>query len=106
MVIDLHGHVSAPPCKNFRESYSAHFITEESIAVLNLCKAEARVFNHFPNLRLIISHGGGSVPYQVGRWRAHRVREQESDPSLESFDESMRRLYYDTVLYNLSGRAP
>ena len=48
-----------------------------------------------------MSHGGGSVPYQVGRWRAHRIREQESDPTLESFDESMRRLYYDTVLYNV-----
>ena len=24
----------------------------------------------------------------------------QRDPTLESFDESMRRLYYDTVLYN------
>ena len=47
-----------------------------------------------------ISHGGGSVPYQIGRWRAHRIREQEANPSLESFDDSLRRLHYDTVLYN------
>jgi 4-oxalmesaconate hydratase len=92
--------IHSTACKSFRESYSAHFITEESIAVLNLTKSESRVFRDFPDLRIIVSHGGGSVPYQIGRWRAHRFREQESNPDLESFDESMRRLYYDTVLYN------
>jgi predicted TIM-barrel fold metal-dependent hydrolase len=98
--LDVPGLVHSTACKNPRESYSAHFITEESIAILNLCKASSRVFEDFPKLRLIISHGGGSVPYQIGRWRAHRFREQEADRSLESFDESLRRLYYDTVLYN------
>jgi 4-oxalmesaconate hydratase len=98
--LDVPALIHSASCKNFRESYSAHFITEESIAVLKLCSAESRVFKDFPALRIIVSHGGGSVPYQVGRWRAHRIREQEANPSLESFDESMRRLYYDTVLYN------
>ena len=98
--LDVPGLIHSAACRHFRESYSAHFISEESIAVLNLCKAESRVFQDFPNLRLIIAHGGGSVPYQIGRWRAHRFREQESRPGLESFDESLRRLYYDTVLYN------
>jgi 4-oxalmesaconate hydratase len=99
--LDVPALIHSTACKHFRESYSAHFISEESIAVLNLCKAESRVFTDFPDLRLIISHGGGSVPYQIGRWRAHRFRERESDPSLETFDDSMRRLYYDTVLYNV-----
>ena len=98
--LDVPALVHSTACKNPRESYSAHFITEESIAVLNLCKPESRVFADFPGLRIIVSHGGGSVPYQIGRWRAHRFREQESNPRLETFDESMRRLYYDTVLYN------
>lgn len=98
--LDVPGLVHSAACQNPRESYSAHFITEESIAVLNLCKSESRVFQDFPGLRLIISHGGGSVPYQIGRWRAHRFREQERNPSLETFDESLRHLYYDTVLYN------
>jgi 4-oxalmesaconate hydratase len=98
--LDVPALVHSTACKNPRESYSAHFITEESIAVLNLCSGESRVFHDFPGLRLIISHGGGSVPYQVGRWRAHRIREQDANPSLEPFDDSLRRLYYDTVLYN------
>jgi 4-oxalmesaconate hydratase len=98
--LDVPGLIHSTSCRNFRESYSAHFITEESIAVLNLTKKESRVFSDFPSLKIIVSHGGGSVPYQIGRWRAHRFREQESDPRLESFDDSLRRLYYDTVLYN------
>src|SRR5258708_661962 len=82
--LDVPALVHSTACKHFRESYSAHFITEESIAVLNLTKSESRVFSDFPNLRIIVSHGGGSVPYQIGRWRAHRVREHESNPALEA----------------------
>jgi 4-oxalmesaconate hydratase len=78
-----------------RESYLEHFITEESIAVLNLCKS--RVFQDFPNLKLVISHGGGSVPYQIGRWRSTRIRPNRTEG--ETFDDSMRKLYFDTCLY-------
>jgi 4-oxalmesaconate hydratase len=98
--LDVPALVHSTACHNPRESYSAHFITEESIAVLNLTKTDCRVFDDFPNLRIIISHGGGSVPYQVGRWRAGRQHQRAARPELESYDESMRRLWYDTVLYN------
>jgi predicted TIM-barrel fold metal-dependent hydrolase len=87
----VHSAGSADP----RESYSAHFITEESIAVLSLLDSD--VFERYPDLRLIICHGGGSIPYQVGRWRAARLR---GGAKTETFDESLRRLYFDTVLYN------
>ncbi len=79
-----------------RESYLEHFITEESIAVLNICKSH--VFQDFPALKLVISHGGGSVPYQIGRWRSTRVRPNRTEG--ESFDESIRKLYFDTCLYS------
>jgi len=97
---DVPALIHSAACKNHRESYSAHFITEETIAVLNLCKKESRVFQDFPNLKIIVAHGGGSVPYQIGRWRAHRFTEMKTDPSLETFDESLQKLYFDTVLYN------
>jgi len=87
-------------CKDMRESYSAHFITTESQVVLNLCKPESRVFTDFPALRIIVAHGGGSVPYQIGRWRAARFNRMKADPNQEDFDTSLRRLYYDSVLYN------
>jgi predicted TIM-barrel fold metal-dependent hydrolase len=98
--LDVPALIHSTACHHRRESYSAHFITEESIAVLNLCKEECEVFDAFPNLKIIVAHGGGSVPYQIGRWRAARFHRMRHDPDLETFDESMRKLWYDTVLYN------
>jgi 4-oxalmesaconate hydratase len=86
--------VHSAACKNTRESYSNHFITEEGIAILSILKA--RLFERFPTLKLIVSHGGGSIPFQIGRWRADAIRSGHPD----TFDQQLRRLYFDTVLYN------
>ena len=91
--LDVPGLVHATSCSNPRESYSNHFITEEGIAVMSLM--DSRVFEDFPGLKLIISHGGGSVPYQYGRWQAQRIQKGKED-----FEISLRRLWFDTVLYN------
>ncbi len=98
--LDVPAIIHSAGCKNGRESYSAHFITEESIAVLSLLNS--RVFLDFPTLKIIVCHGGGSVPYQAGRWRAARLHPRLGEGSVlrESFDESLRRLYYDTALYD------
>jgi 4-oxalmesaconate hydratase len=98
--LDIPALVHSAGCCDPRESYSAHFITEESRAILSLLNS--RVLLDFPALRLIISHGGGSVPYQVGRWRAARLqpRIRLGQVLTESFDDSLRRLYYDTCLYD------
>jgi predicted TIM-barrel fold metal-dependent hydrolase len=97
--LDCPALVHSASCRaHFRESYLEHFITEETIAVLSLCKS--RVFQDFPNLKLVISHGGGSVPYQIGRWRSTRVRPNRTEG--ESFDDSLRHLYFDTCLYTQS----
>ncbi len=81
-------------CKNPRESFHNHFITEESIAILSLIKSP--VFENFPSLKIIISHGGGSIPYQVGRWRS----QMRGPNDTETFDERLKQLYFDTALYN------
>ena len=47
-------------------------------AILSLLNS--KVLLEFPTLRLIISHGGGSVPYQVGRWRAARGTPEPEGP--------------------------
>jgi len=91
--LDVPGLIHSAGCRNPRESYSGHFITEESIAILSL--VESRVFDDFPSLRLIVSHGGGSIPYQIGRWRAQRITRKA-----RPFDESLRQLWFDTVLYS------
>ncbi len=76
-----------------RESYTLKFINEESISILSLMNS--RVFEKFPNLKLIVPHGGGAIPYHMGRFRAWSVRKGG-----EYFDEQLRRLHFDTCTYD------
>lgn len=52
------------------------------------------VFTRFPDLRLVLVHGGGFLPYQTGRF------EREFGEKLDgaSPTEQVRRFYYDTTL--------
>jgi predicted TIM-barrel fold metal-dependent hydrolase len=96
---DVPALIHSSGCYNGRESYSSHFVTEESIAILSLLASS--VFDDFPGLKLIIAHGGGSVPYQIGRWQAEVL-----SPGLggavdaERFEVALRRLWFDTVLHH------
>ena len=98
--LDVPAHIHSTGNQHGRGTYSTHFIDEESLAILSL--VNSRVFLDFPKLKIIVSHGGGSVPYQVGRWRAERLHPvmAKNIPLAESFDESLRRLYYDTVIHS------
>ncbi|GIH17791.1 amidohydrolase family protein [Rugosimonospora africana] len=97
--LDVPALIHSSGCNSGRESYSEHFITEESIAVLTLLRGE--VFTKFPGLRIIVSHGGGSVPYQIGRWQAEVLAPNlGGDPNNTRFEVQLRQLYFDTVLHN------
>ena len=77
-----------------RESYTLKFINEESIAIISLL--DSKVFEKFPNLKIIIPHGGGAIPYQMGRFRSWSVRK----PGMEFFDDRLKRLHFDTCNYD------
>jgi 4-oxalmesaconate hydratase len=104
---DVPGLIHACSCCNGRETYANHFITEHSIALLSMIKAG--VMQRFPKLKIIVAHGGGSVPYQVGRWRAERgafpdlgkdgVRGKLSEAP-GSFDDALRAFHFDTCLHS------
>lgn len=96
--LDVPALIHPAACFNDRETYSEHFITEESIAVLSLLRSD--VFERFPDLRLVIAHGGGSVPYQIGRWEAERAHAVLANPGSETFLQALRHLWFDTVLHN------
>lgn len=96
--LDVPMQIHSAGCFSGRETYSEHFITEESIAILSLLRSD--VFKDFPTLNVIISHGGGSVPYQLGRWQAERLHPWlGGSDAAERFEVSLRRLYFDTVLH-------
>lgn len=84
---------SAGSC-NPRESYTLKFINEENIAVISLL--ESKVFEKYPNLKIIVAHGGGAIPYQMGRFRSWAARRN----SPQTFDEQLRKLYFDTCNYS------
>jgi 4-oxalmesaconate hydratase len=74
-----------------RESYSLHFIQEETLAVNALLSSS--VLTDFPDLKIIVSHGGGAIPYQRGRFAPGAIR------GGGRFEDKLRTLYYDTCLY-------
>ncbi len=90
--LDIPALVHSSSCQSSRMSYSLHFITEESIAIMSLL--DSQVFKDFPSLKLIISHGGGAIPYQMGRFMASRYGR-----SPERFEDAVKKLHYDTCIY-------
>jgi OH-DDVA meta-cleavage compound hydrolase len=90
--LDLPAHIHATGSQSERTPYSVHFINEETIAVYNLVNSD--VLTDFPDLKIVVSHGGGAIPYQLGRFDSSSTR------SKRRFSEGIRQLYYDTVLYN------
>lgn len=85
----IHSAGSRPPA---REPYSLHFIQEETVAVWSLVNSE--VFTDFPELKVVVSHGGGAIPYQIGRFLPADARGRGLP-----YREKLRRLYFDTCLY-------
>lgn len=83
---------SAGSC-NARETYTLKFINEESIGIISLM--ESKVFERFPTLKLIFPHGGGAIPYHMGRFRAWSLRRGG-----EAFEQKLRRLHFDTTTYD------
>lgn len=92
--LDVPAQLHSAGCRSPRESYSVHFITEETIAIAHLM--DSKVFDDFPDLKLIISHAGGAIPYQIGRFQVRRMR---TKPELGPWEDSLRKLYFDTCLY-------
>ena len=70
--LDIPGHIHSAGCRSERLTYSLHFINEESIAVVSLLNSQ--VFKDFPTLKILVSHGGGAIPYQWGRFEASAIR--------------------------------
>lgn len=85
-------HASAT-CNPAFHTTGSHYLNVDSTAFFQLM--ESRVMKDFPKLRVIISHGGGNVPYQAARYRALCIMNK-----WEPFEDFIRRLYFDTTVYN------
>jgi aminocarboxymuconate-semialdehyde decarboxylase len=58
-------------------------------------------FDRYPNLKIIASHGGGTLPYLAGRLdRCHEMIPACSDAIKEKPSTYLEKIYYDSVVYS------
>lgn len=94
--LHLHTTSSRRPQK---EPYSMYFINAETTSVYGLMKST--VFEDFPNLKIVCAHGGGAIPYQIGRFNAATAPRRDMDnDNVELFQDRLKNMYFDTVLYS------
>jgi aminocarboxymuconate-semialdehyde decarboxylase len=59
------------------------------------------VLERHPGLKVCLSHGGGFLPYQAGRFRhGHAVRPEAKVNLKHPPQDSIGRLFYDTILHS------
>jgi len=89
-------HVSAVTNPNFHATGS-HYLNADTTAFMQLLQAD--LFTDFPDLRLIIPHGGGAVPYHWGRFRG--LADMLGRPPLA--ESVMGNVFFDTCVYHQPG---
>lgn len=89
-------HVSAVTNPNFHATGS-HYLNADTTAFMQLLQAD--LFRDFPDLRLVIPHGGGAVPYHWGRFRG--LADMLGRPPLAT--SVMGNVFFDTCVYHQPG---
>ena len=89
-------HVSGS-CNPVFHATGAYYISADTTAFMQLIQGD--LFKDFPELRLIIPHGGGAVPYHWGRYRG--LADMLKQPPLAT--HVMKDVYFDTCVYHQPG---
>ena len=89
-------HVSGSCNPNFHAT-GAHYINADTTAFMQFIQGD--LFGDFPELRLIIPHGGGAAPYHWGRYRG--LADMLKKPLLT--EHIMKNVYFDTCVYHQPG---
>ncbi|OZI67276.1 amidohydrolase family protein [Bordetella genomosp. 11] len=56
--------------------------------------------DELPDLKIVLAHGGGFVPYQIGRLvHGHAVRSETHGISKSSPKELLKRIYFDSLVF-------
>lgn len=89
-------HVSGS-CNECLHATGSYYMAADTNAFMNLMTGD--LFADFPNLRFIIPHGGGAVPYHWGRYRG--LADMLKIPPLS--EHVMKNVYFDTCVYHQPG---
>lgn len=86
--------------KKFDLSWSVGFMFDTTLAITRMIFEG--FFDHHPNLKIIASHGGGALPYLVGRFEKGDEVEIPSRRQMKRKPtDYLRHIYYDSITYNL-----
>lgn len=89
-------HVSQSCNPNFHFT-GAHYINADTSVFMQILQSD--LFERFPELRLIIPHGGGAVPYHWGRYRGIARDMKKPEPA----ELMAGNMYFDTCVYHQPG---
>jgi len=89
-------HVSGSCNPNFHHT-GAHYLCGDTTVFMQLLLSD--LFKDFPNLRFIIPHGGGAVPYHWGRYRG--LAQDMKRPPLDEL--LLDNVFFDTCVYHQPG---
>ncbi len=89
-------HVSGS-CNPCFHATGAHYINADTTAFMQFLQGD--LFSDFPDLRFIIPHGGGAVPYHWGRYRG--LADMLKKPPLN--EHVMKNVFFDTCVYHQPG---
>ncbi|GAA5174365.1 amidohydrolase family protein [Modicisalibacter zincidurans] len=89
-------HVSGA-CHEAFHTTSSYYLSADTTAFVQLMMSD--LFKDFPELRFIIPHGGGAVPYHWGRFRG-----MAQDMKLGDLEQRvLDNIYFDTCVYHQAG---
>ena len=89
-------HVSGS-CNPTFHATGSYYIAADTNAFMQFVQGD--LFKDFPDLRFIIPHGGGAVPYHWGRYRG--LADMLGQPTLDG--HVMQNVYFDTCVYHQPG---
>ena len=93
--------VDAMDMTKFDLSWSVGFMFDTTLAITRMIFEG--FFDQYPNMKIIASHGGGTLPYLVGRFeKGDEVELPQRRQMKRKPTDYLRHIYYDNITYNLN----
>src|SRR5436190_67242 len=90
-------HVSEACNTPYFQTTGSYYLAADTVAFMQLMTSD--LFKDFPELKLIIPHGGGAVPFHWGRFRG--LADMLKRPPLE--ESVLGNVYFDTCVHHQPG---
>lgn len=92
-------HVSSTCMPQVMHTTGDHYLNADTTAFMQLIRGGDTLFKDFPDLKLVIPHGGGAIPYHWGRFRGLAMA--LGKPEIEEY--LLDNVYVDTCVYHQPG---